>query len=179
MNAKNPNSKFKWPVTVEQLIAAPASEVWEAISAPGNLETCHPFCAKNPVLLWPGPNSADEVHYLSGWVYERHFQHWIDGVGYDLEIGRRGGESSAVSWRIAPIDDQKCTLSITVYPHVLQRIPVLIRWLPYLLRVRPMLKSYLQSVVKGFEWYVTRGEPVPRNKFGSHPWFSSRESPAS
>ena len=22
------------------------------------------------------------------------------------------------------------------------------------------------------EWYATRGEPVPRNQFGTHPWFS-------
>jgi hypothetical protein len=33
--------------------------------------------------------------------------------------------------------------------------------------------------VRGFEWYVTRGEPVPRNKFGKHPWFSASESTAS
>jgi len=55
---------------------------------------------------------------------------------------------------------------------VLQGLPVAIRWLPYLLRVRPLLKSYLSSVVRGYEWYVIRGEPVPRNQFGSHPWFS-------
>jgi hypothetical protein len=24
------------------------------------------------------------------WVYERRFRQWIDGIGYDLEIGRRG-----------------------------------------------------------------------------------------
>jgi hypothetical protein len=35
-----------------------------------------------------------------------------------------------------------------------------------------MLKSYLSSVGRGFEWYVTRQEPVPNNQFGSHRWFS-------
>jgi len=35
-----------------------------------------------------------------------------------------------------------------------------------------MLAKYLQSVVMGFEWYVIRGEVVPRNQFGPHPWFS-------
>jgi len=105
-------------------------------------------------------------------VFERQFSRWIDGVGYDLDIGRSGGGSSSVSWRITPIDDQNCYLRITVYPQVLQAVPPVIRWVPHLLRVRPLLKSYLSSVVQGFEWYVTRGEPVPRNQFGSHPWFS-------
>jgi hypothetical protein len=118
------------------------------------------------------------VRYLSGWIYERRFRHWIEGVGYDLEIGRHGGETSTVSWRISPIDDQSCALCITVYPHALQKIPIVIRWFPHVLRLRPMLERYLDSVVRGFEWYVTRGEPVPRNKFGTHPWFSSSESTA-
>ena len=145
---------------------------------PGNLEVCHPFCASNPVHVWPGPNSNDEIRYLSGWVYERRFRRWIEGSGYDLEIGRHGGGKSFVSWRIYPIDDRSCTLRITVYPNVLQDLPVVIRWLPHKLRLRPMLEKYLQSVVKGFEWYVTRGVPVPRDNFGRHPWFSANESAA-
>lgn len=140
---------------------------------PGNLELCHPFCAKNPVQTWPGPHSHDEIHYSSGWIYERHFRRWIDGVGYDLDIGRPGGGTSYVAWRISPRDAGRCTLTITVYPHVLQKVPVVIRWVPYFLRVRPMLRKYLQSVVKGFEWYVLHGEPVPRDNFGKHPWFSA------
>ena len=169
---------FKWPVGVEQAIAAPANAVWNAIAMPGNLELCHPFCASNPVHAWPGTNSSDEIRYLSGWVYERQFLRWIEGSGYDLEIGRRGGAKSFVSWRINPIDDRSCTLKITVYPNVLQHVPVVIRWIPHWLRLRPMLKKYLRSVVKGFEWYVTRGEPVPRDEFGKHPWFSGDESAA-
>jgi hypothetical protein len=163
---------FKWPVYAERAIAAPASSVWDAISMPGNLELCHPFCASNPVQTWPGENSHDEVHYLSGWMYERRFCNWIDGVGYDLKIGRPGGGQSFVSWRIAEVDEGNCTLSITVYPHALQNFPVAIRWLPHIVRLRPQLTNYLDSVVKGFEWYVTRGVAVPRNQFGSHPWFS-------
>lgn len=165
-------ANFKWPVTAEQSIAAPTSDVWRAISKPGNLELCHPFCDRNPVRAWPGANSRDEVHYLSGWMYERQFCNWIDGVGYDLNIGRPDGGQSFVSWRIAEVDDQNCTLSITVYPHALQNVPVAVRWLPHVVKLRPLLGSYLESVVKGFEWYVTRGVAVPRNQFGRHPWFS-------
>lgn len=163
---------FRWPIGITQPIAAPASEVWAAISMPGNLEPCHPFCAQNPVSVWPGPESHDEIHYLSGRVYERRFSRWIDGVGYELEIGARGEKTSHVSWRVEPVEPSASTLSITVYPHVVQGVPVPLRWLPHIAYVRPMLSRYLSSVVRGFEWYVTRSEPVPRNQFGSHPWFS-------
>jgi len=173
--AQQTNDKFKWSVSAEQKISAPAQKLWDVISAPGNLEWCHPFCAKNPVQTWPGPNSRDEVHYLSGWVFERKFRQWIDGIGYDLEIGRRGGRVSSVSWRILPVDDRHCVLRITVYPHALQTWPVIIRWLAYVFRLRPMLGAYLNSVVRGYEWYVTRNEPVPRDQFGRHPWFSARQ----
>ena len=168
----DPNPGFKWPISVGRSIAEPAGKVWQAISAPGNLEKCHPFCAGNPVQVWPGANARDEVHYLSGWVFERRFLRWIDGVGYDLEIGRQGGSTSLVSWRISSTEPRSCVLRIAVYPHALQRVPVVLRWIPHTLRLRPMLRSYLSSVTAGFEWYVMRGEPVPRNQFGTHPWFS-------
>ena len=172
-HSTTPVSGFKWPVGVTGSIAAQAGDVWAAISMPGNLELCHPFCEKNPVRKWPGVGSCDEVHYLNGLVYERKFIRWMEGIGYDLNIGRIGGRSSLVSWRITPIDEQNCTLRIVVYPYALQGVPVAIRWIPHLLRVSPLLKAYLSSVVRGFEWYVKRGEPVPRNQFGSHPWFSA------
>ena len=164
---------FKWPVSVARLIEAPASEVWEAISQPGNLENCHPFCASNPVQAWPGPESRDEVHYLSGWVFERRFREWIEGTGYDLVIGRKGGGESSVSWRITPVDVRSCRLRITVCPHGLQSVPVVVRWLPHWFWLRPQLRQYLDSVVRGVGWFVIRHQPVPRNAFGKHRWFSA------
>ena len=168
----NPKPGFKWPVAVEQRIAASVEEVWAAISMPGNLECCHPFCASNPVRVWPGADSRDEVHYLNGWIFERHFCSWSDRVGYDLSIGRKGGKSSFVSWRIQAAENKEAILRIAVYPYPLQNLPVAVRWLPHLLRLRPLLRQYLCSVVRGFEWYIVRGEPVPRNQFGAHRWFS-------
>ena len=173
MPIQEPESLLKWPVSVEQEIAAPAHEVWSVISRPENLKLCHPLCARNPVQLWSGANSRDEVHYLSGWVYERRFRRWLEGTGYDLEIFKHDDALASVSWRISPIDEQICKLRITVYPYALQKYPVVVRWLPHLLHLRPMLSTYLESVVKGFEWYITRSEPVPRNQFGRHPWFSA------
>ncbi len=175
MHSQDPHLAFKWPVSVEKVIAVPSQEVWSVISQPGNLEPCHPFCASNPVQVWPGPDSKDEVHYLSGWIYQRRFREWIEGIGYDLEIGRSGGGKSSVSWRIASIDDHRCALRITVYPHALQSLPIVIRWALHALWLRPRLRSYLDSVVRGFEWYVVHRKPVPRNAFGKHPWFSARE----
>jgi hypothetical protein len=133
---------------------------------------------KNPVHVWPGDASRDEIHYLSGWVFERRFCRWIDGIGYDLEIGRRGGRTSFVSWRIFPTSGGESNLQITVYPYVFQQLPVAIRWFPYRLRIRPMLTKYLSSVVGGFEWYLIHGEAVPRDHFGPHPWFSAPASSA-
>ena len=123
----DPLPGFKWPVAVTRPISASAEKVWNAVSMLGNLETCHPFCEKNPVEKWPGEGSKDEVHYLSGWIYERNFYRWIDDVGYDLEIGRSGGGKSFVSWRIIPSGSQSCKLKIAVYPHILQNLAVPIR----------------------------------------------------
>jgi hypothetical protein len=161
-------------VAVTHRIVAPASAVWAAVSAPGHLERCHPFCEANPVLSWPGPDSRDEVHYLNGWVYERRFRGWIDGVGYDLDIGGRGEPTSHVTWRIEALGDDACDLTITIEPHLLQRIPVFVRWLPHVFSLRPRLRSYLSSVLRGIEWFVLHGEPVARNQFGRHPWFSEK-----
>ncbi len=163
---------FRWPVAVAHRIRAPADRLWDALALPGNLALCHPFCAQNPVIAWPGAASVDEVHYLNGRVFERRFCEWMEGVGYDLEIGRPGEGMSFVSWRIAPVDGHACTLSIAVYPYLLQNLPSALRWFPFRLYIGPWLRRYLFSVVRGFEWYVMRGEPVPRDQFGRHPWFS-------
>jgi hypothetical protein len=164
------------PVRVERTMATPAQDIWSAISCPGALELCRPFCAGNPVQVWPGLGARDEVHYLNGVVYERRFLEWTDRVGYDLEIGRAGGRKSLMSWRIATLDDATCRLRITVCPHVLQPLAVAVRWVPHALWLRPRLRADLDAVAKGFDWYVTRGEPVPRNAFGIHVWLPARES---
>ncbi|MEN8242529.1 MAG: hypothetical protein ABFS17_11445 [Chloroflexota bacterium] len=164
---------FKWPVTASRKIEAPTKDIWAAISSPGNLEDCHPFCEKNPVDQWPGIGSRDTIHYYSGWVLHREFTGWIDGEGYDLIIGREGGRKSFVSWRIIADRENSSRLDITLYPHILQNIPAIVRWMPHLAYIRPMMQSYLESVVNGFAWFITSGKPVKKNQFGSHRWFST------
>ncbi|MEE9466269.1 MAG: hypothetical protein V3W14_11945 [Candidatus Neomarinimicrobiota bacterium] len=169
---ENPKSGFHWPVAVVQKIVAPANMVWETISKPGNLEDCHPFCKKNPVETWPGDTAIDQVHYLNGLVYERRFCRWIEGIGYDLNIGKPDGPTSFVSWRLQPADVRHTNLHIAVYPYFYQDRSIAMRLIPHFMYIRPRLRRYLESVTKGFEWFITRGEAVPRNQFGSHPWFS-------
>ena len=166
------NPDFKWPVAASRLIEAPAERIWAVISSPGNLAHCHPFCKNNPVEKWPGKGSLDSVYYYSGWVYHRQFTDWFEGEGYDLVIGRKKGRKSKVSWRIRNIGASENKLTITVFPQGLQHLSIWVRWVPHFAYLRPMLKSYLTSVVKGFEWYITTAQPVKRNQFGSHKWFS-------
>lgn len=162
-----------WPVRVARAIPASAEHVWAAISKPGYLEMVHPFCELNPVAAWSGSASRDEVHYRSGWIYQRTFTNWIDGVGYDLDIGAAGEPTSRVTWRLIPLGDGACELSISVWPRTITNIPG-VRSLFRLLVVGPMMRRYLRSVTRGVEWFVTMGEPVAANQFGSHPWFSPR-----
>ena len=163
---------FRWPVSMTRKIAAPPERVWDVIASLGNCAYCHPFCEKNPVERWPGAGARDAVHYYSGLVYERNFTGWFEGVGYDIEVGRKHGRTSSVSWRIRPEADAESSLTITIKSHAYQHLPRVLRWFPYHFYLRPMLKSYLSAVLKGFEYYVVTGQPVQRNQFGSHPFFS-------
>ena len=164
---------FGWPITARQRIAVPAAKVWSIISRPGNLEICHPFCARNPVLSWPGPGAVDEVHYLSGWIYQRRFCSWREGIGYELDIFRDDRRQARVHWEIESLSAGESSLRISVYPEVLRGKPLPLRWLAYQFRLRRPQGFYLKSVVRGFDWYLVRGEAVPRNQFGNHPWYSA------
>lgn len=153
-------------------MTATREELWGLISRPGHLELCHPFCAQNPVVRWPGANAVDEVHYLNGWMFERRFERWFDGTGYDLRIGRPGGRVSFVEWRILDSSGGLAALRISVHPYLLRDLPAPLRWVPHVLYVRPMLRKYLDSVTRGVDWYLSRGEPVSNDQFGRHAWFS-------
>jgi hypothetical protein len=162
-------------VTCTRSMDASTSDLWEAISMPGNLENTHPFCARNPVVVWPGPGARDDVHYLSGWVYRREFTDWVDGLGYDLLIGAEGEQQSMVSWRIAPIAPGGSSLTITIRPRTLRgSVPAWLERPAQFAYVRPLLRRYLASVVQGVDWYLSSGQPVSKNQFGRHPWFSER-----
>ena len=138
----NSLQRFKWPVSARRTIAVPAPKIWELISSPGALPLYHPFCEKNPVFAWAGADSHDEIHYFNGVVLARRFSDWYDDVGYDLEIGRKGGRTSFVSWRITQVKERRSSIKITIYPHALQHVPTIARWFPHIVRLRPLNSWY-------------------------------------
>ncbi len=163
------------PITVREAIAVAPEAVWSVISTPGYLESSHPFCARHPVEVWPGADSVDRVEYYNGRVIERRFTGWIDGVGYDLEVFDANGRQASVSWRITS-RDAGAMLSIALVPRMLDHLPPVRRGFQYAAVVRPMMRRYLRSVVRGVSWRVTTGQSVRRNQFGSHVWFSRRDT---
>ena len=149
-----------------------SDELWTLISAPSNLDNCHPFCDKNDVLQWDVDGHSDKLVYLNGRTYLRNFNNWSEGSGYSLLIGEENGAQSYVVWEIESVSSSKSILSITVYPFILAKLPKPLALLPHILWVQPRLRNYLESVLSGFQYYSTNSEPVPRNHFGRHPWFS-------
>ena len=114
------------------------------------MELFHPFCLKNEVVKWDGIHSEDRLEYLNGRKMKRKFVRWEEGIGYDLYINQLGKPRSFVSWRITKIKEVS-QIKIIVYP---------------------LLKSYLNSVVGGLEFYLNTNYPVKKNQFGRHIWFS-------
>ena len=168
----NIDLEFKWPIEVRYIFPVPSGDVWAIISTPEILEKTHPFCKRNPVQKWPGEGSKDTIEYYNGRVMHRDFYSWVKGLGYDLLIGRDGGRKSKVTWRIQSTGENTSTLTITIFPNILQNISWLKAAFQYYAVVRPNLRKYLRSVLQGFEYYMRTGEPVSKNQFGSHKWFS-------
>ena len=149
-----------------------ADMVWELISSPGHLNKFHPFCKENCVLEYKNyVISRDQIIYLNGLTYHRTFTDWKPMIGYKIKIGSKKGKESDVKWQI--IDKGVFTyVKITIKPYTSSKIPKLLYLIFHYAVIRPKLKSYLKSVLKGLEYYLTYKKPVPRNEFGSHSWFT-------
>jgi hypothetical protein len=149
-----------------------SKEVWNVISAPNHLNLFHPFCKNNSIISWEESSHVDMLEYLNGLKYIRKFTKWSAFKGYELKIGNKDGKQSYVVWEIKEIDNTTCTLSITVYPHLLSKFPKIISYLPFKLIIKPKLYNYLFSVIYGLKYYLDNNEKVPKNNFGKHKWFS-------
>ncbi|MXV88657.1 MAG: hypothetical protein F4117_15715 [Acidimicrobiales bacterium] len=159
------------PIIARAAVAAPPSDVWEAISPAGNLTDIHPFCERNEVNVWDEARSRDHVYYYSGVHYQREFCNWFDGVGYDLVLGPPEARTALVRWRI---DDQgpRSDFSIKVVALLRDDVPTeqCEHYAEHMIR-RP-LPSYLDSVVRGTAYFAETGTPVAKNQFGTHPIYS-------
>tara|TARA_B100001540_G_scaffold309080_1_gene324722 strand:+ start:310 stop:810 length:501 start_codon:yes stop_codon:yes gene_type:complete len=163
---------YHWSITGIQEVSINSKDLWEIISTPSNLENFHPFCLKNPVIKWPGEKSIDEVHYYNGLILERNIENWFDKKGYDLFIGKKDGKQSFVSWEIQEISG-KTSLKITIYPWIYNQGFKIIQFLPFFIFVKPQLQKYINSVLKGLNYFINSNKPVIKNQFGSHRLFSN------
>ena len=141
-------------------------------TAPGNLANVHPFCRANDVERWPGPASRDHVRYYSGIHYQRDCTAWVDGVGYDLEVGPPDATTAAARWVIEPVSPGRAVFSIEVVSYLRTDLPPdrLDRYTRDV--VEHQIPPYLDGVVRGVAHFVETGVPVSRNQFGAHPIYS-------
>jgi hypothetical protein len=154
------------PITHSQPVPVSREKVWDVISRPGNLVDFHPFCRSNPVEIWPGVGSRDNVVYYNGLVLVREFTAWLEGTGYDLIASAQDDMQFKVYWRITTDGDESSALTLTIRQVIgdssEKRVKLFSR----------LLEKYLKQVGQGFEYYLRTGERVTRNQFGSHRLFS-------
>ena len=162
---------YNQSISVSYKINTTQDLLWKFISSPNHLNYSHPFCKMNKVISWEENNHIDELIYLNNLKYIRNFINWKEKEGFTLLIGEKNKKKSKVNWKISSIN-KNTYLTITIYPYFLSNYPKIISALPYKLYVRPKLEKYLFSVLKGINWYLDKGEKVPRNAFGKHSWFS-------
>lgn len=163
-------------ISYSERINAPSEKLWKIISAPGNLNFCHPFCKKNTVTKWCETGSVDSIEYYNGLELNRLFIKWNKGKGYELLIGNGTYATAKVLWTIIDIKDGASDLSIiiNVYPDIaLIRYPKPLRIIIRELYFLPNMSKYLQAVVKGFKFYTETGIPVKKNQFGHNRMFST------
>ena len=147
-------------------------KTWELISTPEILESVHPFCKENKVLFWKeNHKKKDLLVYLNGLEYYREFTRWDAPNGFKLYIGKKEGKKSTVIWEIKGSRAQS-QLKIKVLPYRSSKIPKIFYFWVHYFYIRPKLKAYLNSVLKGFKWYSNNKIKVKKNQFGTHPWFT-------
>jgi len=160
------------PISASVSIAANASDVWTAISDAGNLKRLHPFCERNEVERWPGPNGRDHIYYYSGLHYQRDVLSWQEEQGYDLMVGPLSGKISFARWRIEESSPSACTFSIEVTSYIRNNVSSEDRSRYETKVIKAAIPPYLDAVVQGVAYFVETGNPVIRNQFGAHKIYS-------
>ena len=141
----------------------PKSKILNLIREPGNLNKYHPFCKKNEIINWPGNGSVDHLEYHNGMKFNREFYNWTDN-GYDLRIGGKRN-MAIVNWVVN--DESRSSLRVRINPNIKNYIPIenrLIQRLFWFLYIKPMLQSYINHVIKGFNHYMkTETNVLPKS----------------
>ncbi len=149
-----------------------AADVWSTIAEEGGLKKYHPFCQDTEVKKWPGPDSVDTITYYSGISYKRNFVEWLEGVGYDIEVGEHPKLTSRVVWRVEATNEAESELSIEVFPYLRASLSREKKQI-YIDRLfSDVFQHYLDSVVKGVQFNVETGKNISPNQFGTNPHYS-------
>lgn len=142
--------------------------VWDVVSSKNALELYHPFCLKNDLIE---REKKDELIYLNGLTYIREFTTWKPNQGFELCIGKKNGKKSKVLWELQAMNSG-CEIQISIFPYRTNKIAKLMYPFVNFFMIKPKLKKYLESVLKGLEYYLDHKVKVEKNQFGEHPWFS-------
>ena len=142
--------------------------VLNLIKSQNNLEKFHPFCKKNIVIKWDGKNSEDIVIYHNKKKYIRKFYEWNEN-GYKLEIFE-DRKLADITWIVNEFNS-KSIIKIKAKLYLPYKYK-LINTIIFNIYVKYVLKSYLNSVVKGLKYYLETNKTVSNNQFGKHIWYS-------
>ena len=160
---------MKWVKVSKKIFLNQTDNVlWDKISSKNALELFHPFCLKNNVITY---RKKDKLVYLNGLTYYREFTAWKPNKGFELYIGKKNGKKSKVIWELEP-REKGCEIKITVFPYRTNKISKLLYPLVHFFIVRPKLKKYLKSVLKGLKFHLDNEVKIKKNQFGTHSWFS-------
>jgi len=162
----------RWAVSSAIVIKANPENVWKTISEQAHLLKTHPFVKEHKVLKWPGLDAQDYLTYNNGYTLYRTFRRWEEGQGYHLDASLGKNKTSRVIWKISSEKPGRSILSITILPFQVDHLSKIVSWIPFYFKVYPILKTYLESVLKGFKFYIETGKKVEKNQFGAHQNFS-------
>ena len=159
---------YKMIVQSQLEINKQSNIVLNLIKSQNNLEKFHPFCKKNIVIKWDGKNSEDIVIYHSKKKYIRRFYEWNEN-GYKLEIFE-DRKLADITWIVKDFNG-KSIIKIKAKLYLPYKYK-LINTIIFNIYVKFVLKSYLNSVVKGLKYYLETNKTVSNNQFGKHIWYS-------
>jgi hypothetical protein len=157
---------------VARIIQAPAADVWNVISNPGQLSKYHPYCRDNQVFKWPGVGSKDGVTFHSGLYAERDFMYWREGSGYDLQIGPPPRKVAWSSWNIHPLGEGQSELSIMDTPILDSHLYETTKKIYMQTYFGKSIEVYLDGLLRGVEQFVMTGQEVRPRQFGTDPVYA-------
>ena len=139
------------------------------MARPGYLEDSHPFCRRNTVRRWPGVGSWDTVHYYNGKSLHRDFVSWVEGSGYTVNVRRDDNTLVAVvEFGVTPqLGGSACTMFTAVRLPSRGRLVDLASMVLWKVKIESEVRFYFTAVLKGFEHFLTTGNPVRREQFGA------------